>query len=210
MLINKVFEKSALLHKHGTEIDLSDPLPKIDMSKWNALVAALNKALPVALKKIYLEETSGLIFKWSASKEKFGDPCKRGYLHLLSPEEIITTYGEMLKMVQESKNSHEFSTNVGLQALVVDWPNWIPITRFPNGDLFCIDVTKNFSIVFLEHDVMDGGPYIHGTTIARNLEKLLELWDKIAFADVYDWSKYCNEKGIDIENPLFNSIRSLK
>jgi hypothetical protein len=129
---------------------------------------------------------------------------------LFTARKIITTYGEMLEMVQESKNSHEFSTNVGLQALVLDWPNWIPITRFPNGDLFCIDVTKKFSVVFLEHDVMDGGPYIHGTTIARNLEKLLELWDEIAFADVYDWSKYCNEIGIDIENPLFNNIRLLK
>lgn len=73
-----------------------------------------------------------------------------------------------------------------------------------------MDVQRNSSIVFLEHDVMDGGPFIHGTTIARNLDNLLELWKQISFADVYDWSRCCNEDGIEVQNPLFENIRTLK
>ncbi|MZQ81080.1 hypothetical protein GQF01_02885 [Paenibacillus sp. 5J-6] len=210
MLLKTVRDKESLLQKHDVEANLVGFLPKINMSKWEELVTQLSVVLPDTLREIYVEETSGFIFKWNASKEKFGDSCKRGYLHFLSPEEIIVTYREMLEIVLESRCSTEIGSNVGLQALVMDWPNWIPIMSFPNGDSFCIDVKRNLSIVFLEHDVMDGGPYIHGTTIAKNLENLLDLWSQIAFTDVFDWSICCTEDGIDLENPMFRSIRSLR
>ncbi|WP_219834277.1 hypothetical protein [Paenibacillus sp. R14(2021)] len=208
MLIDRVYEISSLLHKHGVGTELIGPHHKIDMRTWEDLVVSLNTELPVSLKRIFLEETSGLILCWDTSVDKFGDSCKRGYLHLLSPKEIITTYREMLEVVKESSSDPEVSSNAGLQVLVRDWPSWIPLFRFPDGDAFCIDI-RNLSIVFLEHDVMDGGPYIHGTTIASSLDHLLELWDQIAFADVYDWSECCNEHGIILEKPLFNNIRSL-
>ncbi|MFC7677811.1 SMI1/KNR4 family protein [Paenibacillus sp. GCM10028914] len=170
----------------------------------------LKVELPEALKNIFLSEASGLLLKWFAPPEIFGEKCTRGYFHLLSPIEIIDLYEDMLSMVSDlSVNNSEIETNEGLQVLVADWPNWIPIIRFPNGDAFCVDIKNNHSIVFLEHDVMDGGPNIHGTKIAEDLDDLLNNWNVIAFVDYYDWSECVDDNRIDIENSDFSSIRKL-
>lgn len=108
-------------------------------------------------------------------------------------------------MAREGKLNREYEENPGLQVLVRDWPHWLPFVTFLNGDAFCIDM-KNQSVVFLEHDVMDGGPYIHGTKVADDIDKLFEKWMQIAFVDVYDWSKFVNEEGINLAEPGFSLL----
>lgn len=59
----------------------------------------------------------------------------------------------------------------------------------------------------MEHGVMDGGPYIHGTKLAPNIDELLYRWSEIGFVDFYDWSQCVGEDGIDLEISAFNLIR---
>lgn len=68
---------------------------------------------------------------------------------------------------------------------------------FDNGDFFCIDMReKSFPVVFLEHDVMDGGPNLHGLRIASDLGKLLDLWSQVYFVEC-DWSLIVEDSGIN-------------
>lgn len=208
MLINKIDDLVIKLKSLNVEVEIVKVNPVIDSTKWNELLVASRVNLPETLRKIYVEESGGLIFKWFADNDSFGENCNRGYFHLLSPDEIMTAYKEMLEMVQEGKNdTFELESNEGLQALVTDWDGWIPIFKFPNGDAFCIDSRNGNSIVFLEHDVMDGGPYIHGTKLAQNLEELVNNWMEIGFVDFYDWSQCIGNNRIDTGNKVFNQIR---
>ncbi|WJH36638.1 hypothetical protein N6H14_13390 [Paenibacillus sp. CC-CFT747] len=69
-----------------------------------------------------------------------------------------------------------------------------------------MDMKQEGAIVFLEHDVMDGGPFIHGTKIAMNFNDLINKWQKAAFVDIFDWSKGTNSEGIDLRDPIFEKI----
>lgn len=161
---------------------------------------------PQTLKDFYTNQAGSVIFNWSTEPEVFGNNCKTGSLHLLSPEEIRESYDYMKWQVEEARgNQEELSYNEGLQALVNDWMHWIPVFKFPNGDAFCID-KRNCSIVFLEHDVMDGGPNVHGTRIAQNLDNLIDKWSRIGFVDIYDWTDGVNESGIDLNKPIFQKL----
>jgi hypothetical protein len=208
MLLNKIDVMTMRLKSLNVEVGIVKMKPVIDSTKWNELLVATRVNLPETLRKIYVEESGGVIFNWVADYDLFGKHCSRGCFHLLSPDEIISAYKDMCEMVQEGKNDTlELESNDGMQALVTDWEGWIPIFRFPNGDAFCIDSRNDNSIVFLEHDVMDGGPYIHGTKLAKNIEELVSNWEKIGFVDFYDWSQCIGEDGIDIGNNVFNQIR---
>lgn len=189
-----------------SDINFKDPVKLSDIEK---LEKNIGHSLPKSLKEIYINETSKLLFDWSAEPDLFGIDCKSGYIKLLSPEEVMEKVFEMKEMVEEGNNNQEeLDSNEGLRALVNDWGHWIPIFSFPNGDAFCIDTRKDkMPIVFLEHDVMDGGPYIHGTIIAASFEDLLEIWSKVSFVDIYDWSIAVDGTGLNIENPIFDKIR---
>ncbi|MFS0916464.1 SMI1/KNR4 family protein [Brevibacillus sp. 179-C 1.1 NHS] len=161
---------------------------------------------PDTLRNFYLDQASSIKFNWESKLRIFGDECKFGGINLLSPTEIISFIDEMQWLVQESKDNHdELNNNLGLQALVDDWPHWLPVISFENGDAFCID-RRDHSIVFLEHDVMDGGPNVHGVKIACSFEDLIRKWSTIGFVDIYDWTDGTNESGIDLQNSMFESI----
>lgn len=172
----------------------------------------LSIKFPFFLKEFYFKNSSGVQLFWKIKTDfNWNKNFKYGRFHLLSPAECLSYWQDQIEIVKESKlNVKEIENNPGLQALVSDWPFWIPIIHFPNGDNFCLDIREknkdDFFIKFLEHDVMDGGPFIHGTLISQSLYELFESWSKIAFADVGDWYDVVNEKGIDLTLDKFKQI----
>ncbi len=84
-----------------------------------------------------------------------------------------------------------------------DIKNWFPIFYFPNGDAFCLD-RRNMKIVFYDHEVYDVGRVLHGIVIANSINDLFERWSKCHFVDVYDWSMYVDDNGLDIS--LFDML----
>jgi len=162
--------------------------------------------LPKQLKEIYINCSSSIQFNWNVDDARFGINCKRGFVNLFSPKEIMRRYDDMMHMVEEGKlNTDELNENEGLRALVNDWPNWIPIFSFPNGDYFCICKNDN-TIVLLEHDVMDGGPNVHGLKLAGDFNDLIDKWSKVVFVDIYDWTNGTNDDGIDLNADVFKEL----
>ena len=175
------------------------------------LETKLEYKLPVILRDFYLNQASSVSFSWMVgNQDVFGRDCTYGKIQIPSPYELLDLVLEMKGMVQEAiQNSEELATNEGLRALVDDWEYWIPISIFTNGDAFCISTKKDGEIVFLEHDVMDGGPNIHGLKIANNFDDLINKWSKVAFVDIYDWSKGTNDEGIDLSNIIYSKLLSV-
>lgn len=196
-----------LLSIDGIETDKLIITEPIDGSTMVAIEQEISFLLPDTLRTFYMNQASSVAFNWESESEMFGSECKFGGINLLSPAAIVDSIQEMESIVQEAKaDQDELSNDLGLQALVDDWPYWLPIIGFENGDAFCIDKRDN-SIVFLEHDVMDGGPNVHGLKIASSFDDLITTWSQIGFVDIYDWSDGINESGIDLQNPTFKRIR---
>jgi len=171
----------------------------------------LSFRFPESLRSFYLNESSMLHFSWRLHndvEDHFGEECRYGGLDLNSPTQIKAAYEEMKEMIEDGKSELEEEYDEGWEALVKDWSYWIPIISFQNGDAFCID-TRNEAIVYLEHDVMDGGPTIHGTILSLNFDDLIQKWSRIGFVEIYDWTEGVDEKGINISSPIFNQFNSL-
>lgn len=194
-----------------SEITLEEIIifPPVDLKELDEVEQSIDFTFPDNLRELYLYGSQSLSFNWTAAIETYGEECKMGGINILSPKMILNNYLEMIQMVEEAKlNSEELEENPGLKAMVTDWPNWIPVISFMNGDAFCINKKDNLStVVFLEHDVMDGGPYIHGLEVAANIYDFLVRWSQIGFVDVYDWSQYVRNNNLDVKNPVFNRLR---
>ena len=173
---------------------------------------AVNKLgfeLPEVLKYIYIHEAGGINFSWNLSSSIFGQNCQRGIFHLMNVTDVVWQFRENQAMVDEAKLDNLDSED-GYKAIVTDWPFWIPIFRFPSGDCFCLDVrseSNELPVVFLEHDVMDSGPNLHGLKIASNLEELIHKWFSVAFVDLYDWTLGVNTNGINLDADVFTPLR---
>jgi|GEM_PF-2490568 len=206
--INYVSSKLSVIEGVKTDIILSEPCNSSDIDELeNKFKIEFSKQL----KDIYLNHTSTIKFSWNIDDNLFGLNCKRGCVNLLSPKEIIKKFDDMISIVEEGTiNYDELAENEGLKALVEDWPNWIPISKFPNGDYFCIDKDKYENpMIFLEHDVMDGGPNVHGLKIALNFDDLVYKWSKVGFVDIYDWTNGINSYGINFNSEVFEKLISV-
>jgi SMI1 / KNR4 family (SUKH-1) len=196
-----------------SEITLEEIIifPPVEMKELIEIEHSIGFTFPDNLRELYLYGSQSLSFNWTAAIETFGEECQMGGISILSPQMILNNYLEMIQMVEEAKlNSDELEENPGLKAMVNDWPNWIPVISFMNGDAFCINKKDNLSsVVFLEHDVMDGGPYIHGLEAASDIYDFLVRWSQIGFVDVYDWSKYIRNNRLDVGNSVFNRLREV-
>ncbi len=205
-LIEQVKDKMSFLN--GVRInDITQGIP-VSVIELEQIENSLGIVFPDLLRDLYLNDSDGIVFSWSADNKVYGQGCNIGVVNILSPKEILFMYNDMRSIVEESEaNEEEMVGNPGLQALVNDWRYWVPVVWFPNGDAFCIEKRDNAnSIVFLEHDVMDGGPNLHGLKIASNFEELMVIWSRINFVDIYDWTLGVNEKGIDLSKEIFASL----
>lgn len=168
----------------------------------------LDFQFPKELRNIYVTEASSVELRWRAHETIFGASCKTGEFHLSSPFSVLEFYTDMIDIVQDFQESAVFEGEEWLEEISDDFKHWIPIIRFSNGDAFCID-KRNLHIVFLEHDVMDEGPNLHGMKIAKCFEDLIINWSKLGFVDIYDWSVVCDENGIDVNNKQFETIKEI-
>jgi hypothetical protein len=191
----------------NVEIEPISYLPPVTEGEVARFEREINFDLPSILRGFYLFEASGASFSWSTkSPDVFGRECSAGRLHLSSFPDVQDMYKEMVDMASEAEQDEaELSINEGLRALIEDWRNWLPFVTFPNGDAFCIDM-KSHAVVFLEHDVTDGGPAIHGLKIAKNIDELFLLWEQVAFVDIYDWSKGTRDNGLELRSPIFTKL----
>lgn len=186
-----------------SEIFYDNPTSQNELSEIETYISF---RFPDSLRQLFLNHTSSLRFSWEDdAKNFFGDHCRYGGLNLISPIQIRDLYKDMREMVEEAKTELREEYNEGKQALIDDWSFWIPTVLFQNGDALCID-TRTGNIVFLEHDVMDGGPNLHGILLAQNIDDLIIKWSKVGFVDIYDWTDGVNDDGIDIERPIFNKL----
>ena len=177
-------------------------------------ISVLKQVVP----ELLLSKISDLLFNdllacklvWEASEQVFGDGCTRGYVQLLSPKEMLAQLDDQ-KFEAEEAEINQHGNEVGYQAIIEDWPHWIPLFRFRSGDVFCIETRESgFPVVLLEHDVADAGPNLHGLQIAKNIETLINDWSSLLFIEVNDWSEICNEDGLNLNSSILRKIRHEK
>jgi cell wall assembly regulator SMI1 len=184
--------------------------PPVTAGTLQDLESRIGRRLPDGLRQIFLQDAGGLKFRWTT--DVFGPGCSRGLAWLLTPQAIAEMFKEQVGMAEEAKRDGLDTANDGYKALVRDWPRWVPVFRFPSGDCFCLDLSDpgiDPPIVFLEHDVMDGGPNLHGLRIAKNIGDLVTRWSSVLFADPYDWTKAVVADGIDKNAAAFGPLRQV-
>ncbi|GED28839.1 hypothetical protein BAG01nite_49410 [Brevibacillus agri] len=206
-ILNETYEKLSRIP--DLSLDQIIIAPPIDPYELTEIENTIGFTFPNVLREFYLNDSQSVTFNWTSSNGNYGEECKIGGIKILSPSMIRDDYNEMLQMVEEAKeNDEDLKDNAGLMALINDWPNWIPIIRFMNGDAFCINKKDTLqTVVFLEHDVMDGGPYIHGLTVALNIIDLMEKWSKVGFVELFDWSQYVKDNSLDVTHAELSRLR---
>lgn len=206
--IIKVIEKIRVIK--GVKIEIIETDTVITEDILLEIEAKLKYTFPISLRKFYLNEYSAFKLKWFASPSTFNDDCTMGELNIINPNLILKKYQDMQYEVEQAlMDKEQLNYDEGLKAIVDDWLYWIPIIVFSNGDAFCIDKRdKTYPIVFLEHDVMDAGPNLHGLKIAKNIDDLIIKWSRSGFTDVYDWYDVVNDNGIDLTSEVFKQVLS--
>ncbi|HBO46106.1 MAG TPA: hypothetical protein DD670_19720 [Planctomycetaceae bacterium] len=158
---------------------------------------------------VFREEVGGLVFSWHAPDNVFGAECKYGYINLLSPQQIISCFQDQ-KVMAEDARRNGFGNDPGWAAVIDDWPHWLPVFRFNTGDCLCVDIGRPAEqpIVFLEHDVMDGGPNLHGLRLASSLSDFVQQWAEAMFVELRDWTVGCNDVGLNLRADVFGTMQN--
>ena len=78
------------------------------------------------------------------------------------------------------------------------WGRWTPFHRFPSGD--CLALSEDESVVLWQHDLLDGGPYVHGLRLGTTLGEFLRTWARVGWAEPRDWTKVAlpERPGLDL------------
>jgi hypothetical protein len=196
-----------LVQVEGVHIETADIRSPSTEAEIENFLRSCECDIPDFLVEVYREEASGIVFSWSASASQFGSECRRGYLQLLCPDEVVSQFKGQKEQADEVRRSN-LGVEEGYSALARDWPFWIPVFRFRSGDCFCVDVRDpEMRVVFLEHDVMDAGPNLHGMQLARNLGELILRWSEVGFVELFDWTTACTETGLDPTARILDGIR---
>lgn len=195
--------------RKGIEVVAYSTTSPVSEEEFREIVSQ-NMDISEHLDNIFGNERCGLTFSWRSDSEVLGTDCNCnfGYVRLLSPTEMVQKFHEQKEIAIDSK-SNMLDDDEGYKSLIADWPFWLPVFCFKSGDCFCIDTRKKGEpVVFLEHDVMDDGPNIHGLRIAPNLSELIRIWGSILFVEVCDWSDVTNQDGLAIDSPLFIQVKN--
>lgn len=167
--------------------------------------------LPGHVADVFLNEFNSLLFEWKENSGLFQSSFKRGYLNILSPEQILETYYSNQDEIREIQRNNDYGHNEGRLAVINDWPYWLPIIKFCNGDFFCLETRRGkfnseSNVVLLEHDVLDTGPNLHGLFMATSFHELVERWGKVLFVELNDWTDGVDHNGIDVTAEIFSGI----
>ena len=205
MIVEKLEYIKRILDAHPlietSDLIIERPLTTDEIS---AVESKMKFSIPETLKDIYVNEGSSIEFKWFSDKIVFGPKIKMGEINLLNPNAIVEMYEVMNELIESSKTDLSQS-NEEIKTIITDWTSWIPIIKFANGDVLCIDI-RNMKVVFFEHDAMDGGSNIHGLVIAASIGELFDKWGKLAFVNPFDWSDICDSNGINMKSELIVSL----
>lgn len=127
--------------------------PPVTAAALAAVEQRLGHRLPDDLQQVYLAEAGALKFRWKT--QLLGDACKAGYTELLSPQKVAKEFEEQIGMAEDARREGLDKADEGYQLLVRDWPNWIPIFRFPNGDRLGADPLRRRTSADLSAAAMD-------------------------------------------------------
>ena len=206
----------------GLEVTGAEFGAPIDISQVHDAERQLGLAFPESLRLVYTTETSRTRLLWRAAPEVFGPTCRYGDLELLSPSDVVEHADGLRALAVDAVRDYDPAEYPGWGAIARDWPFWIPVFGFGNGDYFCLDMRvrgrstnagsgdgTDPPIVFLPHDVMwdDPLPPSHGRQVAENFADLLERWSRIAFVFRFSWADATTSAGIDIDSPILAALR---
>lgn len=195
--------ESQLSKLHGvSEVDTQIHAP-VSHEELDEVEKGLGVKLPDVLREVYVNQAGGLSFSWGVQEGVFGERRAWGDLLLMSPARILHEKEEMSSHALLCVGEQGTALSEGEMAMVNDWPRWIPFVRFRSGDYFCLDPVPGaeanaYPVVFMEHDVMDGGPFIHGIQLAPSALELFNRWSSLGFLEVSDWSTVVDDTGLDL------------
>ena len=209
-MLKEIKEAETDLLRLGIEAVALDTAAPASEGTLQEVEGRIKHRLPYALRQVFLHEAGEIKCRWNT--DLFGPDSTRGFAWLLSPRGLEEAFKAQVEMAEEAKRDGLDATGDGYRALVTDWPRWVPIFRFPSGDCFCLEFSDSASdppIVFLEHDVMDQGPNLHGLRLASNFGDLVARWSSVLFVDVHDWTKAVAADGIDKNAAVLRPLRRL-
>lgn len=172
--------KQYLIGKYNVEVKAEEV---IDVNRcYSLLLGQVTKEV----KYIY-DHYQKLHMIWRDSEDKY-----IGSIHFVAYSDIEHEHNMLVDTMYECYDYSQDELDIS-----DDIKNWFPIFYFPNGDAFCVD-RRNMKIVFFDHEVYDIGKDLHGIVIANSINDLFEKWSKCHFVDVYDWSRYVDDDGLDL------------
>jgi hypothetical protein len=119
--------------------------------------------------------------RWYDEQRRLGRDATGGGLVLLAPRETldeIETYAMLLDDERDDPNEH-------YELAARTWGAWTPFHRFPSGDSLALNETG--AVTVWQHDLLDGGPYVHGLVLGPDLLTFLEAWARVCWAEPRDW-----------------------
>lgn len=182
----------------------------VETSEVQRLELLLGQSLPVSLRQTWEEKAGHIRLNWRTEGDVFGPACRRGFLELNTPDGVFRKVQVLREIVEDVDRGEMSGDEEGMAALLQDWPHWISIFSFRNGDAFCLDLRSvggDLPVVLLEHDVMDAGPSVHGLKVASDFDGLVRAWSDLAFIELRDWSEGVSQEGLDLALPVFARLR---
>lgn len=194
------------------EVDIKSAahFPPVSSAQVDRVEQELGYAFPSTVREVYEREAGGTRFLWTAPPHTFGPECKYGELSLIPPDQVVRHFEGLRSLAEDARREYDLDAFPGWAAIARDWPFWIPIFAFGNGDYFCLDVRKgngDYPVVFLVHDTMWDEPLVHGQQVATSFSNLLERWSEIAFLFRFEWGDSLDAGGIDINAAVYRRLR---
>ena len=178
MILDRVqMVRQTLLRLSAEELrlDVGRPVRADELSAAEALVG---RKFPEEVRGVYSDEAGSLRLQWRCSAlpryERGGD------LNLLSPERAAA------RLLDQRNHARDCCADETAHLLAA-WANWLPVFVFASGDAMCVDLDADDCIVFLEHDVADDGPNLHGLVLGSGLLEFIGRWERHYFAELLDW-----------------------
>ena len=127
--------------------------------------------------------------------ERLGRDARHGGLLFMTPAEAAAEAEDYAELLEEERDVAE-PANVELAER--SWLTWTPFHRFPSGD--CLAVDRSGEVVLWQHDLLDGGPYVHGLRLGTTLTDFVGEWARVGFAEPRDWRKVATVQhaGLDL------------
>ena len=121
----------------------------------------------------------------------------------MTPAEAATEVGDYAVLLEEEREAAD-PTDVGLAER--SWLTWTPFHRFASGD--CVAVDRSGEVVLWQHDLLDGGPYVHGLRLGATLTGFVSAWARVGFAEPRDWRQVttAEDAGLNLDGAAWTLL----